>query len=137
MALQLMFGMTMTPVGKCIQFARRILVRVLKTDDMAKISMPTVGMEKLEQYRGMIAERHPTLPDIWGTMDCLKKTIEASGDFITQSRFYNGWECDHFVTSVLCFASDGIIPAALLNLPGCSHDSIVTEWGGLRIVCKV
>ena len=71
------------------------------------------------------------LPDVWGTMDGLKVTIEALGDFITQSRFYNGWECDHFVTSVLCFASDSVIPAASFNLPGCSHDSIVAEWGGL------
>ena len=77
MALQLIFGMTMTPVGKYIQFARRILVRVLKTNDMAKITMPTV--EKLEEYRTMIAERHPALPDVWGTMDGLKVTIEAAG----------------------------------------------------------
>lgn len=129
MALQLIFGMTMTPVGKYIQFARRILVRVLKTNDIAKITMPTV--EKLEEYRTMIAERHPALPDVWGTMDGLKVTIEAAGDYITQSRFYNGWKCDHFVTSVLCFAPDGTIPAASFNLPGCSHDSTVADWGGL------
>ena len=129
MALQLIFGMTMMPVGKYIQFARRILVRVLTTDDMVKISMPS--NEQLEQYRSMIAARHPALHDVWGTMDGLKVTIEASGDFITQSRFYNGWKCDHFVTSVLCFAPDGTIPAASFNLPGCSHDSTVAEWGGL------
>ena len=129
MALQLIFGMTMTPVGKYIQFARRILVCVLKSNNMAKISMPS--NEKLEEYNEMIAARHPALHDVWGTMDGLKVTIEAAGDFITQSRFYNGWKCDHFVTSVLCFAPDGTIPAASFNLPGCSHDSTVAEWGGL------
>ena len=56
---------------------------VLKTDDTAKISMPS--MEKLEQYRSMIAERHPVLHDVWGTMDGLKVTIEAAGCW----RFYH------------------------------------------------
>lgn len=129
MALQLIFGMTMTPVGKYIQFARRILVRVLTSDEMAKISMPT--NEKLEEYRSMIAARHPALNDVWGTMDGLKVLIEDAGDFITQSRFYNGWKCDHYVTSVLCFAPDGTIPAAFFNVPGCTHDSTVADWGNL------
>ena len=79
----------------------------------------------------MIASRHPVLNDVWGTMDGLKVTIEAAGDFITQSRFYNGWKCDHFVTSVLCFAPDGTIPAASFNIPGCAHDSTVAEWGSV------
>eukprot|EP00956_Cyclotella_meneghiniana_P016899 scaffold27151_cov58-Cyclotella_meneghiniana.AAC.7 len=131
MALKLIFGMTMMPVGKYIQFARRILVRVLTSNDTAKISMPS--NEKLEQYRSMIAARHPALHNVWGAMDGLKVTIEqAAGDFITQSRFYDGWKCDHFVTSVLWFAPDGTISAASFNVPGpdCSHDSTVADWGG-------
>lgn len=79
----------------------------------------------------MIAARHPALNDVWGTMDGLKVLIEDAGDFITQSRFYNGWKCDHYVTSVLCFAPDGTIPAAFFNVPGCTHDSTVADWGNL------
>jgi hypothetical protein len=41
MALQLIFGMTMTPVSKYLQFARRILVRVLVNDQYARIRLPT------------------------------------------------------------------------------------------------
>ena len=43
-------------------------------------------------------------------MDGLKVSIEEAPDEIVQSRFYNGWKSDHFVTGVLGFAPDGTIP---------------------------
>ena len=129
MALQLIFGMTMTPVSIYIRFSFRILVRVLIQNEHAKITIPS--REKLEEYRSIIQARHPALANVWGTMDGLKLRIQASPNHTIQSRFYNGWKCDHFITSVLCFAPDGTIPAAFYNVPGCSHDSTVAEWGGL------
>ena len=132
MALQLIFGTTMTPTSKYLQFARRILVKVLLDDPYAyaKIEMPT--HEKLKECWAVIQARHPALEDVWGTMDGLKLRIESASDFLTQSRFYNGWKCDHFVTGVLCFfAPDGTIPAAFFyNVPGCTH-STVADWGML------
>ena len=89
-ALQLIFGTTMTPTCKYLQFARRILVYVLHKDVYAKISMPT--NEKLEEYRNMIATRHPALQNVWGFIDGLKLTIVASSDFIIQRAFCNGWK---------------------------------------------
>ena len=64
-------------------------------------------------------------------MDGLKIKIDAAPDEITQSRFYNGWKHCHFVTAVLCFTPDGTIPACYYNVPGCSHDSTVADWGCL------
>jgi hypothetical protein len=127
MSLQLVFGMTHTPLGKYLQFARRIILKVLKKHPLAEIKMPT--MEKLEEYRQAIHRRHPALPNVWGTMDGLKCLIERPGNEITESRFYNGWKSAHFVTSVLCFVPDGTIPAAFFNVPGCTHDSQVADWG--------
>ncbi len=43
--------------------------------------------------------------------------------------FYNGWTHDHYVTSVFCFCPNGTIPIAFFNVPGCVHDSQVTEFG--------
>jgi hypothetical protein len=96
---------------------------------MAKIAMPTRA--KLEEYRSMIAARHPALRDDWGTEDGLKVRIESAADFFVQSMFYNGWKSDHFVSAVLCFAPDGTIPVAFFNVPGCTHDSTMADWGGL------
>mgnify|MGYP006199202059 CR=1 FL=1 len=88
MSLQLVFGMTHTPLGKYLQFARRIILKVLKKHPLAEIKMPT--MEKLEEYRQAIHRRHPALPNVWGTMDGLKCLIERPGNEITETRFYNG-----------------------------------------------
>jgi len=129
MVLQLIFGLTMTPVGKYLQFARRILVKILKAHPMAKISIP--DDDKIEEYRSMIHSRHPVLHDVWGTMDGLKVRIEQAPDEITQSRFYNGWKSDHFVTGVFGFVPDGTIAVAFYNVPGCSHDSTVADWGDI------
>jgi hypothetical protein len=98
-------------------------------NDMAKIAMPTRA--KLEEYRSMIAARHPTLRNVWGTKDGLKVRIESEADFFVQSMFYNGWKSDHFVSAVLCFAPDGTIPVAFFNVPRCTHDSTMADWGGL------
>jgi len=80
----------------------------------------------------MVESRHPALVDVWSTMDGLKVRIEQATNFITQVRFYNGWKCDHYVTSVLCFAPDGTIPAAYFNVPGCTNDSTVVHSGQLE-----
>jgi hypothetical protein len=55
-------------------------------------------------------------------MDGLKVKIELTPDHLSQSKFYNGWKHDHFVTSLLAFVLDGTIPAAFFNVPGCIHD---------------
>ena len=85
MVLQLIFGTTMTPTCKYLQFARRILVKVLRNNEYAKIVMPSA--HQLEEYRQMIASRHPALVDVWSSMDGLKVRIEQAPNFITQSRF--------------------------------------------------
>ena len=88
MVLQLIFGPMMTPVTKYLQFARRICVEILKSDNLSKISL--LSEEKLEKYRLIIAAHHPTLDDVWGTMDGFMCLIEKAPNEIIQSRFYNG-----------------------------------------------
>ena len=54
----------MLPVAKYLQFARKILVKILKSNNVAKIKLPL--HEKLEEYRAIIAARHPALDMVWG-----------------------------------------------------------------------
>jgi hypothetical protein len=70
MVLKLLFGMTMSPVGKYLQFARRIVLKILKSNNLAKMKL--LSPEKLEEYGATIASRHPFLDMVWGTMDGLK-----------------------------------------------------------------
>ena len=127
MALQLIFGMAMTAVSKYLQFMRRIVIKVLKHNNLTKIRMPS--LDELEEYRQAIHNCHPVLHNVWGTMDGLKCSIEQAPDGIIQSRYYNGWKSGHCVTAVICFVPDGTIPAIFFNIPGCCHDSQLADWG--------
>ncbi len=100
----------MTPVNKYLQFGRRILVKILKHNELSRIKMPSHN--KLEEYRQMIHLRHPVLDNVWGSMDGLKVPIEQPSDSLVQTQFYNGWKCDNYVTAALCFVPDGTIPGA-------------------------
>ena len=69
------------------------------------------------------------LSDVWIALDGLKLYIEQSPKGSIQSRFYNGWTHDHYVTNLLGFTPAGTISVACMNVPGSIHDSTVAEWG--------
>jgi hypothetical protein len=92
--------------------------------------LPTLPThDKLEEYMTVIEARHPVLNNVWSTMDGIKVRIEEAPDEVVQSRFYNGWKSDHFVTGVLCFFPDETMAIAFYNVPSCCHDSTVADWG--------
>ena len=117
MALQIIFGLTGTP----LRFGRRILIEVLKNNELAKVQIPSP--EKIREYCGAVESRHPNLPDVWCTMDGLKLLLQQAGSINVQNNFYNGWTHDHYVTSVFCFCPDGTIPSACYYVSGSIHDS--------------
>ncbi len=121
----------MSPVSKYLQFARRIVAKILKANPLARIKLPSV--DQLEEYRGMIAAHHQALDMVWGTMDGLKCWIEKAPDEIVQSRFYKCWKPDHFMSAVLCFVPDGTIASGFFNVPGCCHDSTIADWGDIYV----
>jgi len=121
MVLHLIFGMTMSPVSKYLQFASRIVIKVLRGNELTRISMPSP--DKLEEYRDMIHQRHPALNNVWDTMDELNCLIEQSPNEIMPYWFYNDWKSSHYVTAVVCFVPDGTIPVAFFNVL-----SIANTW---------
>jgi hypothetical protein len=108
MVLQLIFGMMYTNLDDYLLFAKRMIVMVLQDHPMAKVQIPS--SEKIEEFKDMVHQRHPYLSDVWCTMDGLKLMLEQSGNALIQEQFYNGWTHNHYVTSVMCFCPDGIIP---------------------------
>jgi hypothetical protein len=129
MALQSMFGMTMTNLNKYMRFGRRILIKVLERHPEAMVEAPSP--KRIGFLKQLVHQRHPNLKDVWCTMDGLKIPIEMPPDIDIQERFYNGWQHGHYITNVLCFCPDGTIPIAFVNLPGSMHDSMVAELGGI------
>ena len=123
------FGLTMTNLSKYLRFGRRIVIEVLKNDEYARIAVPSP--EKINEYKGAIAAKYPSLENVWSAMDGVKTPLQQAGSTKQQSYFYNGWKHGHFITSVFCFCPDGTIPIAFMNAPGATHDSTVAEWGGI------
>ena len=119
------FGMTASSVSIYIRFARRILLSFLQVDDNARLRIPT--SDKIEEYKGIIAAKYPTLEGAFSMMDGLRMEIEQTGDHMEQCMYYNGWKSDHTITNVFVFVPDGTIIIAGINMPGCYHDSVLAE----------
>ena len=129
MSLQLIFGMTYTPLSTYIRYGRRILIAILKQEDEAKIKLPSIV--EVATYQGAIKSKYPMLEGVWCTMDGLKLRIQKASANNVQNRFYNGWTSGHYVSAVIVFCPDGTIPIVCFNVPGCAHDSTIAEWGDI------
>jgi DDE superfamily endonuclease len=123
--LQLIFGMTASSISRWLRFCKRVLLLVLLDVAEAQIRMPSD--EKIREYQDAIKIKYPSLQHCWGAMDGVKINIEAPGDDIKQSRFYNGWTHGHYVANLFLFTPDGRICAAYLNSPGTTHDSTMAN----------
>ena len=128
-SLQMIFGITGTPLSLYLRFGRRILVAMLQKEPDTAIRLPS--NDEIEDYKKVIAERHPSLDGVWCTMDGLKLNLQQAGNRSTQNMYYNGWTHSHYVSAVLVFCPDGTIPIATYNVPGCFHDSTIAEWGNI------
>ena len=117
--LQIIFGHSFSSVSAYIRFGRRILVEVLGRNEEAQVKIPSV--DKINEYEVAVETRHPALKNVWMTMDCLKLYLQQSPNCLIQSRHYNGWTHDHYVTIILGSCPAGTVVVACMNVPGCIH----------------
>ena len=125
--LSVLFGVTGTAVTVYIRFARSIVIHLLSNHPLAQITLPT--NEKVAEYKQAIAAKYPLLENVYCVCDGLRISIQAAGQPHVQRRYYNGWQKEHCIANIFVFAPDGTIIAAVLNCPGCMHDSQVAELG--------
>jgi hypothetical protein len=104
-ALQLLFGLTQTPVCDFLSFCTLILILALQQISDALIKLPSD--KDLSCYQDAVVCLCPKLEGVWCTMDGLKLLLECAGDSDVQNRYYNGWTYDHYLSAVLEFCSDG------------------------------
>ena len=128
-SLAVAFGLTGTRVSVYLRLGMRILVTILKADPKSEVRMPDAA--EIAMFKEAIAAKHSLLVDCYCMVDGLKLYLQQSGDSIIQSRFYNGWKHNHFVTNIFAFAPNGSIIACTLNAPGTWHDSTLAHWGSM------
>ena len=123
--LQVIFGLTPGQLSLWLRFSRRLLVKVLRDDPLAKVTVPT-DLE-IRSFEAAIAAKYPALTNCWGAMDGLKLRLERASDQRVQNMFYNGWTHDHYVSNLFLFSPDGKIRACYINAPGTFHDSTMAN----------
>ena len=94
----------------------QILVAILKADLKSEVRMPDDA--KIALFKEAITAKHSLLVDCYCMVDGLKLYLQQACDSAIQSRFYNGWKHDHYVTNIFAFALNGSIIACTLNAPG-------------------
>ncbi|KAG7346001.1 DDE superfamily endonuclease [Nitzschia inconspicua] len=124
--LCLCFGLPMTPMENWLKFAKRCLFKALR--EYAP-KMPTE--ETTKQYMDAIGSRYTYIPKVAFAVDGWKFYIESPANDRKHDAFYNRWKHSHFISNFFAFAPDGSIPCAVLNAPGCLHDSTVADYGGM------
>ena len=120
-SLAVAVGLTGTCVSVYLRFGMRILVAILKADPKSEVCMPDAA--EIALFKEAITVKHSPLVDCYCMVDDLKLYLQQAGNSVIQSRFYNGWKHDHFVTNIFAFAPNGSIIACTLNAPGTWHDS--------------
>lgn len=105
-SLQQIFALIPTTVSRYINFSLVILLRALKKIPESAIRWPEG--EEFQALNALVVEHHPLLTGAFGTMDGLNLAAQVSRDQELENATFNGWLHDHFVSSVLTFASHGM-----------------------------
>jgi hypothetical protein len=126
--LQLIFGLTGTPLAKLLYFGWCMILRVLLHDPLARLVLPYAS--HVNQFKQAIIGRHPHLDDVAFSADGPKLTIESTADEpLIENAFYNGWKHAHYVGNIFLFAPNGTILACVINALGFWHDSQIADYG--------
>jgi hypothetical protein len=86
----------------------------------ARIKWPA-HLHDFQTYNNLIVERYPRLTGAFASINGLNLACQTSDDEEIENATYNGWLCEHFVSSVLVFSPKGKFvrsidfPTALTN----------------------
>ena len=105
-SLQQIFALIPTTVSRYITFGLKIILDILRRMPDAAIQWPE-HHDDFSAYNGMIVARHPRLTGAFGSVDGLNLACQTADDEEIENATYNGWLCEHFVSSVLVFSPKG------------------------------
>jgi DDE superfamily endonuclease len=120
--IQIVFGLTRSPLSSYISTGLEVLVDVLYKDPYCIIKWPTDAQKDL--FARTIAQKRPILAGtgIWGFLDGFRLPMEKFGDAGEENGYYS-FKYSHNMGNVIVGTPDGCVCWAALNLPGSWHDS--------------
>ncbi|KAJ7127642.1 hypothetical protein C8R44DRAFT_873466 [Mycena epipterygia] len=102
-SLQQIFALIPTTVSRYIRFGLTLLLDVLRTMPDAAIEWPRKDND-FRAYNKLIVERHPLLTGAFASIDGLNLAVQTAEDDEIENATYNGWLCEHFISSVLVYS---------------------------------
>ncbi|KAJ7750684.1 hypothetical protein DFH07DRAFT_544735 [Mycena maculata] len=104
-SLQQIFALIPSTISRYITFGLKLLLAILRRMPDAAIRWPEA--DEFSTYNELIVARHPRLTGAFGSVDGLNLACQTSDDEEIENATYNGWLCEHFVSSVLVFSPQG------------------------------
>ena len=72
----------------------------------AKVAWP--GYNRMETFTEIICAKFPMLRGAFRFIDGLNLPVQEAADGELENATYNGWLHEHFISSILVFAPDGM-----------------------------
>jgi hypothetical protein len=104
-SLQQIFALIPSTVSRYIIFGLQLLLATLRMMPDAAICWP--HPDEFRTYNELIIACHPRLTGAFASIDGLNLACQTSDDEEIENATYNGWLCEHFVSSVLVFSPKG------------------------------
>jgi hypothetical protein len=105
-SLQQIFALIPTTISRYITFGLKLLLPILRMMPDATIRWPEHHND-FHAYNELIVARHPRLTGAFASIDGLNLACQTSDDEDKENATYNGWLCEHFMSSVLVFSLEG------------------------------
>jgi hypothetical protein len=71
--------------------------------------LPSVGHNEFQAHNHLIVACYPCLTKAFASIDGLNLLCQTSNNEEIENATYNGWLCEHFVSSVLVFSPQGAL----------------------------
>jgi hypothetical protein len=114
-SLQQIFALIPSTISRYITFGLKLLLTTLRTMPDAAIQWPA-DLGEFAALNELIVARHPRLKGAFASIDGLNLACQTSDDEEIENATYNGWLCEHFVSSVLVFSPKGTqVPSQLFS----------------------
>ncbi|KAF8234793.1 hypothetical protein L208DRAFT_1393454 [Tricholoma matsutake] len=134
--LQHIFVLTPSTVSRYLDFAKHILLQMVRSMKEGAIRLPRTPQEFAAES-ALVCECHSMLEGVFGVIDGLALLAQEADSPEVENATYNGWKSDHTINNVIAYSPRGVIISAVLNAPGSWHDSHVARPIFHQLLTKV
>jgi hypothetical protein len=105
-SLQQIFALTPSTVSRYLDFAKKILLQMVRSMKEGAIRLPRTPQEFAAES-ALVCECHPMLEGAFGVIDGLALLAQEADDAEVENATYNGWKSEHTINNVIAYSPRG------------------------------